>query len=55
MVPVVVAAREGILDRAVYDAPKGELTLAGGESVAGVPATAPVPAATAATPVTAAA
>lgn len=29
LVPVVVASREGILDRAVYDAPKGELTTAG--------------------------
>jgi Na+/H+-dicarboxylate symporter len=28
LVPVVVASREGILDRAVYDAPKGELTTA---------------------------
>jgi Na+/H+-dicarboxylate symporter len=28
LIPVVVAAREGILDRAVYDAPKSELTAA---------------------------
>ena len=38
LVPVVVAAREGILDRAVYDAPKGELTLIPGEHAVPAPA-----------------
>ena len=50
LVPVVVASREGILDRAVYDAPKGELIVAGAEPAV---AATPVAAAAAPTPVAA--
>ncbi|MEZ0107849.1 hypothetical protein ABH920_001841 [Catenulispora sp. EB89] len=35
-----MAAGEGILDRAVYDAPKGELTVAGAEPAAAASTTA---------------
>ncbi|GAA2017327.1 dicarboxylate/amino acid:cation symporter [Catenulispora yoronensis] len=37
LVPVVVAAREGILDRAVYDGPNAELTAAAPAPVGAVP------------------
>ena len=46
LIPVVVAAREGILDRAVYDAPKTELTASVPVSA---PAAAPASASTGAT------
>ncbi|WP_205413063.1 dicarboxylate/amino acid:cation symporter [Austwickia chelonae] len=46
LIPVVVASREGILDRAVYDAPKGDMVIGGETPKNSVDAVTPAPAAT---------